>query len=119
MEIEKLKQIMKNKKITYLKLANATGLSVSTITKIFGGYYKNPRIDTMIAIEKALDVYETNFTYPYFTEQEEKLIELWRQLPETRQKAVLLSMQDMVDLFTLKKSNPIKKVLETVRRFFL
>ncbi len=74
MQISEIKAYMKANKITYEKLASMTGLSISTITKIFGGYAKYPRIDTMEAIEKALglnkpspalkDEVELNDIYP-------------------------------------------------------
>ena len=54
MEIQEIKNFMKKKKISYAQLAEMTGLSVSTITKIFGGFAKYPRVDTMQAIERAL-----------------------------------------------------------------
>ncbi len=54
MTIEEIKLYMKKNKITYQMLADMTGLSISTVTKIFGGFAKYPRIDTMQAIEKAL-----------------------------------------------------------------
>lgn len=54
MEINEIKSYMKRKKITYAELAEMTGLSVSTITKIFAGIAKYPRVDTMKTIEKAL-----------------------------------------------------------------
>ena len=54
MEIQELKKYLKDHKITYDELAKMTGLSVSAITKIFGGFAKYPRIDTMQRIEKAL-----------------------------------------------------------------
>lgn len=54
MSIEEIKAYMKKNKITYQMLAEMTGLSVSTVTKIFGGFAKYPRIDTVQAIERAL-----------------------------------------------------------------
>lgn len=54
MEINEIKNYMKRNKITYAELAEMTGLSISTVTKIFGGFAKYPRVDTMKAIEKAL-----------------------------------------------------------------
>ncbi len=52
--IEEIKTYMKKNKITYKMLADKMGLSISTITKIFGGYAKFPRADTMDAIKRAL-----------------------------------------------------------------
>lgn len=58
MEIQDIKRYMKEHKITYNDLAEKTGLSLSTITKIFGGYAKYPRVDTMQSIEHALGLDE-------------------------------------------------------------
>lgn len=60
MEIPAIKQYMKVNKITYDELAKRTGLSKSCITKIFAGYAKYPRIDTMQAIETALELNRPN-----------------------------------------------------------
>jgi transcriptional regulator with XRE-family HTH domain len=59
MEISAIKQFMKDHKITYEELAKKTGLSKSCITKIFAGYARYPRIDTMQAIERALGLAPT------------------------------------------------------------
>ncbi|MBQ9728205.1 MAG: helix-turn-helix transcriptional regulator [Clostridia bacterium] len=56
MEIQTIKKYMKDNKITYDELARRTGLSKSCITKIFAGYARYPRIDTMQAIEAALEL---------------------------------------------------------------
>lgn len=60
MDIQEIKKYLKANKISYEKLAEMTGLSVSTITKIFGGFAKYPRIDTMEAIESALGLDKNN-----------------------------------------------------------
>ncbi len=62
MSIQEIKAYMKQHKISYAKLAEMTGLSVSTITKIFGGFAKYPRIDTMEAIEHALGLDKNQIT---------------------------------------------------------
>ncbi len=54
MDIQKIKSHMKNNKITYAQLAEMTGLSVSAVTKILGGFAKYPRVDTIEKIEAAL-----------------------------------------------------------------
>ena len=54
MEIQEIKKYMKSNHITYEQLAQRSGLSISTIKKIFSGIAQYPRIDTMQAIEKAL-----------------------------------------------------------------
>lgn len=60
MEIKELKEYLKEHKITYAELSEMSGVSISTITKIFGGFAKYPRIDTMQAIEKALGIRVVN-----------------------------------------------------------
>lgn len=54
MEIQAIKNYMKSNHITYYQLAEKSGLSISTIKKIFSGIAQYPRIDTMKAIEEAL-----------------------------------------------------------------
>lgn len=62
--VEKLKQIKKEKKLTYDDIANLTGYSRSTITNIFCGYVKAPRYETISEIERALGL------APTFTDEE-------------------------------------------------
>lgn len=56
MEILEIKKILKERKITYAELSKMSGISESAINKIFGGFAKYPRIDTMKAIEQALGI---------------------------------------------------------------
>ena len=67
MEIQAIKAHMKANKITYDELATRSGLSISTIKKIFSGISQYPRVDTMQAIERALGL------APAFTEEEKAL----------------------------------------------
>lgn len=59
MKISQIKQILKERKITYAKLAELSGVSVKTLESIFAGNTPHPRIDTMQAIERALGIDET------------------------------------------------------------
>lgn len=54
LEISEIKAYIRANGITYAKLSEMTGLSVSTITKIFGGFAKYPRADTLRLITNAL-----------------------------------------------------------------
>lgn len=56
MTIQEIKTYLKENKIKYEELAEKTGLSISTIKKIFSGISKYPRVDTMEAIERALGI---------------------------------------------------------------
>ena len=56
MNTEKLKEIMNLKHISIYRLSKETGISDSLLGKILSGNVKNPRIDTVKRIAKALDV---------------------------------------------------------------
>ncbi len=58
--IEELKKYLKDNKITYKQLAEKCNVPESTLKNIFSGATKNPRIDTMQAIEKALGITDEN-----------------------------------------------------------
>lgn len=64
MEIQAIKKHMKDNHITYDELSKRSGLSISTIKKIFAGISQYPRIDTMQTIERALGL------APTFTDEE-------------------------------------------------
>lgn len=65
MEICKLKEILKKRKITYAKLSELSGVPIQTIQKIFSGNTTAPRIDTIEAICKALKLDNANiFSIP-------------------------------------------------------
>lgn len=55
MDIEKLKQIKKEKGFTFKKISSLSGVPLRTIEDMFAGRTK-PRIDTVEAIEKALGI---------------------------------------------------------------
>ena len=86
MNIEILKKILKERKITYAKLSELSGISIYTIKSIFCGRSKNPTIDTVNAIKKALGLNGEDFgggiSVPYITQEEEKIITLYRTLDE-------------------------------------
>lgn len=56
MNTEKLKEIMNLKHISIYRLSKETGISDSLLGKILSVKVKNPRIDTVKRIAKALDV---------------------------------------------------------------
>lgn len=55
LNIEKMKEILKSKKITYDELSIKTGISKSSISKIFGGFNENPTMKFLKTIATALD----------------------------------------------------------------
>lgn len=61
MEVFEIKKYLKEHKISYAELSEKSGVPIQTISKIFAGITPNPRIDTMQAIEKALNLKEFNY----------------------------------------------------------
>lgn len=89
MQIEEIKKYMKEHKITYEALAEKSGLSISTIKKIFSGQAKYPRIDTVQAIEHALGLDEPVVSWYMLTEEENALITEYRKLVPAMREFVL------------------------------
>ena len=81
MDIEHLKKVKKEKKITLDELSAKSGIPKRTIEDIFRGATKNPRIDTLQAIEHALGIEEEK-TAPEYTDAERQLFELIKQLTD-------------------------------------
>ena len=63
MEIYDIKNILKERKITYSDLSSLSGIPIQTIQKIFSGNTKSPRIDTVKKIEIALGLDEKKSIY--------------------------------------------------------
>ncbi len=59
MDITEIKKIMKSKKISQIELAEKSGIPLQTLRGIFSGKTLNPRIDTVQAIEQALELKPT------------------------------------------------------------
>ena len=83
--IEELKSKRKELKMTFDELSSKSGIPLRTLENIFHGITKNPRIDTMQAIERALgivpDENEPTFDRPP-TEEEKQLLDLIMQLTD-------------------------------------
>ena len=85
MTIKEIKEFMKINKITQVELSEKSGLPLQTIRNIFSNPTRNPRMDTMQAIEKALGF--TSPTAAQYTENENDLVRLYRALPNEQLKA--------------------------------
>lgn len=72
MTIKEIKEFMKINKITQVELAEKSNIPLSTLRQIFSGARKNPRIDTMQAIENALG-FVSPTAVSQFTEKENDL----------------------------------------------
>ena len=58
MEVEELNEERKRQKLSVAELAEKANLPKGTVEKVLFGVVKNPRIDTMQAIERALGINE-------------------------------------------------------------
>ena len=77
LSIEKMKEILKAKNMTYDSLAEKTGMSKSSIAKIFGGFNENPTMKFLKAIANALECSMDDFfewdeepTSPYYLDRQ-------------------------------------------------
>lgn len=57
MKVEELNEVRKRQKLSVAELAEKANLPKGTVEKVLFGVVKNPRIDTMQAIERALGLY--------------------------------------------------------------
>lgn len=76
LSIEKMKEILKAKNMTYDTLAEKTGMSKSSIAKIFGGFNENPTMKFLKSIANALECSMDDFfeweeepTSPYYLDR--------------------------------------------------
>lgn len=97
MKIEDIKSFLKQNKITYEKLSELSGISISALKKIFSGQAKYPRVDTVDAIEKALGLDEKPYDWYMLTPQENELITEYRQLVPAMRDYILDSVKKLND----------------------
>lgn len=95
MQIDEIKKFMKENKITYENLAEKSGLSISTIKKIFSKQAKYPRTDTMQAIEHALGLDEPVINWYMLTPEENELVTEYRKLVPSMQAYILDSVKKL------------------------
>ena len=90
MDIIQIKSILKQRKINYDKLSEMSGVSKSAIAKILSGEAKNPRYETVLQLERALNISENvPLVSEYLTEDEEKLLETYKNLSDKNKKLVV------------------------------
>ena len=90
MDINTLKTIKNQKRLTNKDIAKLSQIPLRTIEDIFRGKTKNPRNDTLRAIEKALGIEQAQSNKSIeLNEEETELINLYRQLPKTLKRGVI------------------------------
>lgn len=111
---DKLNELKESKNYTLRDIAKITGIPQSTISKIFGGFSKNPTIDSLQKIAKALDCglddfveYEEEPISPFYTDRViMKFAELLSERKDIRQlvsEAKTLSNEDIEILIGITK----------------
>lgn len=95
LSVEKMQEIRKTNGLTYDKLADITGISRSTIEKIFGGFNKNPTLSYLKKIADAFNCsvddffeWESEPTSPYYLDR--KTAELAQEIHDNPEYRILL-----------------------------
>lgn len=81
-DLEYLKAVKKQKKLTLQYIADVSGIPKRTVDDIFSGHTKHPRVDTMQAIERALGITNERADVPAYTEDEKKFLALVSELTD-------------------------------------
>lgn len=108
MTILEIKQYLKDNKMTYKDLAEKCNVPESTLKNLFSGATKNPRIDTMQAIERALNIADDAAQAPKqpvstlapsdeLSDEERRVIEAYRSLPVGKQAFLLETIEKLAD----------------------
>lgn len=79
MDINLIKAVMRERKITQKDLSDITGVPLQTLKYIFTGRTLYPRIDTVQAIEKALGLDKSEMG---ISAEDRELLELIKQLSD-------------------------------------
>ena len=119
MEILEIKKLLKERKITYAKLSQLSGVPLSTLNDIFRGKTPSPRIDTIRAIETALDISSPTAWTPdelsqnitstrrvEITPEEDDLLYLYRRIQRELGDAGTKTFKEMGELLLQIKKAP-------------
>lgn len=96
MDLELWKKVKKEKKLTISAIAQLANLPKGSVQNIFCGYVPNPRTDTVEAIEKALGLQNEKAPLQ-LSNGEQKLIELFRLVPQDQQDLVLSMINGAIE----------------------
>ena len=97
MDINLIKTVMRERKMTQKDLSDMTGVPLQTIKYIFTGRTLYPRIDTVEAIEKALGLDKSEDIA--ISAEDRELIELIKQLSDEETK----ELSNFVDFIIAKR----------------
>ena len=115
MEIQAIKAHLKSVGMTYEDLSARSGIPVNTLKNIFRGKTRNPRIDTMQAIEAALELNKSPLQWTdeekaagvgahgtNLSNDEWEWLELRTDILEAKGEAGLHAMQTIIKTYTEK-----------------
>lgn len=81
MDLELWRKTKQSKNLTYEDIAALSAIPKKTVTNIFCGYVKTPRIDTVQAIEKALGITSDNSSERgALTSGQQKILEIFDEI---------------------------------------
>ena len=84
------KKALRDKGLTQIELSKLSGVTLDTVRSIFTGRVKNPRVDTIQALDKVLGIGDyKELAREYLTEQEEQLLSLFKSLSKRGKKLAL------------------------------
>lgn len=110
MNVEEMNKIRKLQGLSIDELSKKAGLPKSTVEKVLFGVVKHPRIDTMQAIERALEIDEekptskkttTPATADEYSDEEKRLVGAYRVLPEGKR----LFLLEMIEKFAAEEQS--------------
>ncbi len=99
MTIGEIKKYMKENGITQMELSEKAHIPIGTLRDIFRGYTKNPRIDTMQAIENALGLQQED-ACKTATHSIERTVARLQALPPDKKQALAAAIDHMIDAVT-------------------
>lgn len=114
-KIIEIKEILREKKITYKELSTRTNIPEGTLKNIFSGFTKNPRIDTIQTIENAIGIQEKNakkdnIINDYISTDEEELLHIYRKLSKSNKEIILKNLYILLDPDDRKDYNVLRNI---------
>ena len=89
MDIEKLKRAKSYNRYTLKEIAIKANLPLRTVENVFSGSVKTPRTETIKAIEKALGIFEEPVMLNMLTENETRLLAVFKSLSPVYQETII------------------------------
>lgn len=108
--IQDIKMYMKANNMTYQELSDRSQIPLNTLKNLFCGKTKNPRIDTMQAIERALGINE-KAPPPNMTEGQNDLLKVYSSLTDENKDLLVKLISSFNDMSADKR----RFVLDAIR----